>query len=381
MDHYCSKCLINKVANEGDICASCGGNAAKQLDPAASRKVSINVQTPAAAPSRISTRRRIISAGSKGGNSASAGQTAAPSATPSANSTAYSSPNAAPQPSSASAQKAAKKNANAPLEGVIQNFDTGTDDRSFFTRVSDSLFKGISYNGRNNLVMTEFQLYENWNSGYSSSAVSKPVATRVICYGKIGQGRPVENNDVRVYGIRDKANNYFIAEQIENTTDGTFANFVPSKLSAAFVRLIVLALVLAAAGLFSFLSFSKPALAAPVNTRQIFIGVSVILVGAITFLIGKCSLIPGRRFLLISFASLLIALGIFIITLRDAGAKVSQFGDSLLNVVVYLFIFRIAFSLMGVGRWNYRVRWGVTVCFICLGIFIAIYLALSIFLT
>lgn len=25
MEHYCSKCLVNRVEHEGDICAACGG--------------------------------------------------------------------------------------------------------------------------------------------------------------------------------------------------------------------------------------------------------------------------------------------------------------------------------------------------------------------
>lgn len=183
--------------------------------------------------------------------------------------------------------------------------------------------------------MTEFQLYENWNSGYSRVSSTQPVATRVVCYGKIAQGRPVENNDVRVYGVRDKTNNYFIAEQIENTTDGTFATFVPRKMSATFVRLIVLTLILVILGLLSGISFPTGyAGMMSASTYQIVIGLITILIGVVTFFFAKNNHKPGRKPLLISLAALLVVLGIFIITLQDAEAKIAQLWDGLLNVLV-----------------------------------------------
>ncbi|MBQ8903449.1 MAG: hypothetical protein IJY73_04030, partial [Oscillospiraceae bacterium] len=125
--------------------------------------VPIDPQIPDVEPVSIPTRRRIISGATNNSSQATNNNQSTDSTT---NQTAYTTNTAPQQPSStAGTQKAAKKKSNAPLQGVIQNFDSGADERSFLTRVTDSLFKGISYNGKNNLVMTEFQLYENWNSG------------------------------------------------------------------------------------------------------------------------------------------------------------------------------------------------------------------------
>lgn len=380
VEHYCCKCLVNKVANEGDICASCGGNSSKSIEQPTPHRVPIDPQIPDVEPVSIPTRRRIISGATNNSSQATNNYQSTDSTT---NQTAYTANPASQQPSStASTQKAAKKKSNAPLQGVIQNFDSGADERSFLTRVTDSLFKGISYNGKNNLVMTEFQLYENWNSGYSGASSAQPVATRVVCYGKIGQGRPVENNDVRVYGVRDKTNNYFIAEQIENTTDGTFATFVPQKMSATFVRLIVLALILVILGLFSGISFpTGSAGMMSASMYQIVIGLIAILAGVVTFFFAKNNHRPGRKPLLISLAALLVVLGIFIITLQDAETKVAQLWDGLLNVLVYMVVFRLGFSLLlGLGRPNPQVDKVLNICFIGLGAIMSIYLALSIFL-
>ena len=380
MEHYCCKCFVNKVANEGDICASCGGNASRPIDQATPQRVSIDPQVPDVEPLRIPTRRRIISGAIQNSTQVTNKNQSTNSANNHTGYAAYTTPQ---QPSSpASTQKVAKKKSNAPLQGVIQNFDSGADERSFLTRVTDSLFKGISYNGKNNLVMTEFQLYENWNAGYSGVSSAQPVATRVVCYGKIGQGRPVENNDVRVYGVRDKTSNYFIAEQIENTTDGTFATFVPQKMSATFVRLIVLVLILVILGLFSGISFpTGSAGMMSASMYQIVTGLIAIWAGVVTFFFAKNNHRPGRKPLLISLAALLVVLGIFIITLQDAETKIAQLWDGLLNVLVYIVMFRLGFSLLlGLGGSNRQVDKVLNICFVGLGALMSIFLALSIFL-
>lgn len=380
MGFYCCKCLVNKVENDGDVCSSCGGNETLQAGDNTSYRAATNAQTSAGNSVNISTRRRIMTGISTNGTQGVNGT----QTNSFANQTMNSSMTSVQQPSTSGATpKAIKKKVNAPLQGVIQNFDTGVDERSFVARVADSLFKGISYNGKSNLVMTEFQLYENWNSGYSSTSSTQPVATRVVCYGKIGQGRPVENNDVRVYGVRDKTNNYFIAEQIENTTDGTFASFIPQKMSATVVRLIALVLVAVVFSVISGISFpSISSRTMSVSMYQIVIGVVAMLAGVITFFFGKNSLRPGRKPLLFSIAALLVILGIFVITMQDAEIKIVQLGDALLNVLIYLLAFRLGFSLLlGLGKPNPQVEKILDICFIGLGAIMALYLVLTIFLS
>lgn len=90
---------------------------------------------------------------------------------------------------------------------------------------------------------------------------------------------------------------------------------------------------------------------------------------------------PGRKPLLISLAALLVVLGIFIITLQDAETKIAQLWDGLLNVLVYIVMFKLGFSLLlGLGGSNRQVDKVLNICFVGLGALMSIFLALSIFL-
>lgn len=381
MAHYCCKCLVNQVANEGDVCALCGGS-----DPAnqggqsnQSSYKTYDPQNQSTTPVIVRSGRRIMTG--QGGQSAQAGQTSPAQGGQGAQTP---SPAAQPAMSAKAAKKQARKQANAPIQGIVKSFDTGVDDRSFLLRVSDSLFKGISYNGKNNLVMTEFQLYQNWNAGYSAGNSSQPVATRVVCYGKIGQGRPVENNDVTVYGVKDKTNNYYIAEQIQNTTDGTFANFMPRKIPATVIRLIALAILLFIASLISGATLPVGGLFS-ISMTQVAIGLVLMLVGLVVCLIGKSSMRyrPSRKMLLISIGVLIILLGFFVLTVQNADVKFAKLGDALLQLIVYLVGFRLLVWLVTSlsPSVNITLERMVDVTFLSVGIIGAMYLAFKVFLT
>ena len=81
----------------------------------------------------------------------------------------------------------------------------------------------------------KFQVFAGWNSGGNNPTGYS--ADKIIVYGTINSGKPIQDNSVRVYGRRAK-NNAIIAATIENTTDGTYAEFNPPPLSALAVRII-----------------------------------------------------------------------------------------------------------------------------------------------
>jgi len=247
-----------------------------------------------------------------------------------------------------------KEKKEVSRSGVIQNFTAGPDERTFLDRILDSLFLGVSYNGRNNLFMTEFQLYENWNSGYSASSLS-PQATRIVYYGKVAQGRPVENNDVTVYGIFDNKKNFFIAERIINQTDGTYANFMPQKISATIIRVIVVSLLLAiltvAFTVFTggFSGGSGEVGASSSGTggglQQILLGLATIVAGAGAIIWSRVSRNSRFRVPLIGVGALLVLVGIFIMSVQDLDGKFSLLKSEVLSVVVIAIVLRIGVSL------------------------------------
>lgn len=349
MEHYCRKCLVNRVEHEGDICAACGGTVGAENDSSSQRTV---VQNTPSAQGRISvtSRRRLM--GSTPSQSTSA---VIPSSDVGTAQRDYNQMDDSEPSDAKNTPVASKEKGQDSRSGVIQNFTTGPDERTFIDRILESLFLGISYNGSNNLFMTEFQLYENWNSGYSTSSTT-PQATRVVYYGKVAQGRPVENNDVTVYGVFDHKNNYFIAERIMNQTDGTYANFMPQKTSAAFIRVLTVGLLLAIVSLAVTLLFGRTGGAgggADVASSSVSGGFQQILLGLITTVAGVVAIIwsrssrqPRLRFPVIVLGALLILLGIFIMTVQDLEGRISLFKTEMISIVVMAIMLRMGASLL-----------------------------------
>lgn len=339
MEYYCSKCLVNRVEHEGDVCATCGGTAGTGDGRSTARNFS-----PVQGEVHVSSRRRLMGSASS--------QAASPVVPPSDAGTAR--PDDSNFAGEADAPAVPKKSGQDSRSGVIQNFTAGPDERTFLDRVLESLFLGISYNGKNNLFMTEFQLYENWNSGYSASS-SAPQATRVVYYGKVAQGRPVENNDVTVYGVFDHKNNYFIAERIMNQTDGTYANFMPQKTPAALIRVLVagllLAVVLGAVSLFTGgFGGGEGAVVASSGTsggfQQILLGLIVTAAGAAAIIWSRSSRQPRLRFPMIMVGAMLVLLGVFIMTVQDLEGRLALFKAGVISTVIMAVVLRMGASLL-----------------------------------
>lgn len=344
MEHYCSKCLVNRVEHEGDVCAACGG--IEGIDRGTSFRCSVvQNSTPAQERVSVTSRRRLMGSASP--------QATVPVISPDDVGTAKS--NDCGTAGEEGISTSPKKKGQDSRSGVIQNFSAGPDERTFLDRVLDSLLLGISYNGKNNLFMTEFQLYENWNSGYSTSSTA-PQATRVVYYGKVAQGRPVENNDVTVYGIFDHKNNYFIAERIMNQTDGTYANFVPQKISAAFVRMLTVGLFLAVMSVaFALFTGGFGGASSEAGTTSSGVGgeLQQILLGLVMLAAGVGAVIWSRvsrqskfRLPLIGAGAMLILAGIFIITVQDLEQKFALLKAEVISVVVVTVVLRIGVSLL-----------------------------------
>ena len=336
MEYYCSKCLVNRVEHEGDVCAACGGTAGTDSGDRFQRST-IQNSSPTQGRVSVTSRRRLMGS--------TPPQTTAPvvssSDTGSAQSN-YSKPSHEDDTSTSP-----QKNGQDSCSGVIQNFSEGPDERTFLDRVLDSLLLGVSYNGRNNLVMTEFQLYQNWNSGYSASSAA-PQATRVVYYGKIAQGRPVENNDITVYGVFDHKNNYFIAERIMNQTDGTYANFMPQKIPAALIRVLTVGLLLAIVA-FAFALFSG-GVGAGTGTgggfQQILLGLIIVVAGVAAVICSRSVRQPRIKFPMIAVGALLLFLGIFIMTVQDLEGRLSLFKGEVISAVVMAIVLRVGVSLL-----------------------------------
>ena len=146
---------------------------------------------------------------------------------------------AVPVPAPAQPQNAQAASAAAlpQTEGVVRNIVEGKDPKGFMKRWFRSFSLGTSF-PRTNEEM-EFQVFSNWANTGSAQGYA---ADKVILFGRIVSGKPLNDNTVRVYGRRDK-NNVIHAEEVENTTDGTRVEIDPAPLPAAAVRIITLAVL------------------------------------------------------------------------------------------------------------------------------------------
>ena len=276
-EYYCRICNIRKVQRPGDVCANCqdpyqfDGLPASNPGSSASNVPSYDPVTDstqpgeeeqeesyAYTPSRSSSgrARRILniptsdpsSNPSSGGSSrqvmrsssdpvVSSGSSAVQSSAP-----LKSGPVVAPAPSS-TPDTSAQNTDTFLTEGVVRNVVEGKDPVGLIGRWFRSLFSGVPFCLSDE--QTEFQVFSNWTG---SSNASGHAADKVIAYGKITSGKPVQDNTVRIYGKRD-SNNAIIATGIENTTDGTFTVFNPAPMPAVVVRIISLIVLILIFGL------------------------------------------------------------------------------------------------------------------------------------
>lgn len=248
---YCRICNVRKVANDGDVCSSCN-------DPYQQPVVSSPFGTPSAEPANNmntsdesndggasiqhkSSRRLLNTSGSPAAqHGGSKRQIMSQNQTPGTTYQAApmsNSPVVQSVPQNAPAQAQGK---HAPqAEGVVRNIQESQDRTPVLGRWFQALFGNIPFT--TNQDMMEFQVFNGWSSGaqVQNSAYS---ADKIIVYGRIKSGKPIQDNSVRIYGTRLR-NNAIVASVIENTTDGTTTEFDPPPLSPTAVRIITFGLI------------------------------------------------------------------------------------------------------------------------------------------
>lgn len=311
-DFYCPVCGVRPVSREGEICNSC-------RDPYADSG-NVGYGQAAPAPSSFSaagsagdsgqsdyqpisrpTRRIIgtqVPAQPAGGGSVRGIMTGA-------NTPAVNQPNTTQQPVQSAPLQVSRPMQVAPAqsqttqtdtdtdtpitEGIVKNLTEGKDPGGKLTRWFRSLIMGIPYARTDDI--TEFQVYSNWTGTAAPGSYS---ADKVIAYGNISYGKPVQDNSVRVYGVRDK-NRVIIARDIQNTTDGTYSVFDPKPISSTAVRIITLVVV----ALVAFLIYALingvqgiGATARGISTEGMSQSVSKIIAA---FIAGAIAFISGKR--------------------------------------------------------------------------------------
>ena len=279
-DFYCPICNVRRVSHEGEICSSCQDPYDQVQVPAPAQ--SPMPQYPNVYPSSSSSpddsgdayvpvarsRRRVIGSQSSpssdySGNArtvltsanqvhSSSSQPYIPSApaqpvvpnppVPVQSAALQAAPPAMPlSPSSgggnAGAQASVGNTISPIAEGIVKNVSNGKDQAGAVGRWIRSFIMGIPFARTDDI--TEFQVYSNWSGTSTGGGFS---ADKVIAYGNIVTGKPIQDNSVRIYGVRDK-NRMIIADTIENTTDGTCSVFDPKPMSAKTVRIITLGII------------------------------------------------------------------------------------------------------------------------------------------
>lgn len=258
-EFYCRVCMVRKVARDGDVCPNCE-DPYQGTAPAAQPVQAERVQGQAQKSRRVNAEGEqapgSTMARSRGRSILNTTANAAPQQTQ-AKRIVYQQPEApqeaqeaptyvkadpgviAPTGAGQQQQSAVPKAKNAPqCEGIVRNIQESKDNSSVFERWMRAFSTGTPFAVTDDMI--EFQVFSGWNSGVNSA--TGYAADKVIVYGTINSGKPVQDNSVRVYGKRDKGN-AIIASAIENTTDGTYAQFKPEPIPAGVVKVITFLLL------------------------------------------------------------------------------------------------------------------------------------------
>ena len=121
--------------------------------------------------------------------------------------------------------------------GVVKNIRYNSESQSWIIRWIKSLAKGIPFSLDD--YTTLFQVFPDYTG--TSINESGTVCDQVVIYGKLLRGTLSDNNEVEVYGFRDRKNN-IVAESVYNIASGTTVKATGS-MSGTYVRLITLLLV------------------------------------------------------------------------------------------------------------------------------------------
>lgn len=246
---YCRICNVRKVANDGDVCSSCNDPyqqpvaaspfATPAQEPANSTNTSDESNDGGASIQHRSSRRLLNVPGSSSAQQSSSKRQimSQNSGAPVQSSPMSNAPVVQSVPQNAPAKTQGK---HAPqAEGVVRNIQESQDRTPVLGRWFQALLGHTPFTTAPDMM--EFQVFNGWSSGaqVQNSAYS---ADKIIVYGRIKSGKPIQDNSVRIYGTRLR-NNAIVASVIENTTDGTTTEFDPPPLSPTVVRVITFGLL------------------------------------------------------------------------------------------------------------------------------------------
>lgn len=245
-DFYCSICNVRRVERDGDVCPGCQ-DPYQQAVPVPQQPQTVQNSYAAAqsndngyidepaVPIHRSNRRILGAAPQQTNHQQPSGLTAQQtSIQQSAPLPVTNTVPVQPAASNAPAQNTVAAGKKGPqADGIVRNIQESKDNTPVLGRWMRSFSYGVPFPLTDDMM--EFQVFSGWNAnGNNQNGYS---ADKVIVYGTINSGKPIQDNTVRVYGTRAK-NNAIIASGIENTTDGTYAEFNPPPLPAAAVRMI-----------------------------------------------------------------------------------------------------------------------------------------------
>lgn len=250
--YYCPCCNVRKVSRENELCSSCQDpyQSVSASSTQAQNQDYEQHQAPILQTPEVDARHQASANKEEDHTQPSGGFvtiTRGKRTTSSSSSPVYQPqpvyqappPPAAPVAPPASTSSSEVKNKKLPqADGIVKNITAFKDKTTIVEKWFKSLFMGVPFPIGDDAM--EFQVFQNWN-GTSNSSTGYS-AEKVVVYGTITTGRPLQDNSVRVYGHRDKGNN-IIASKIENSTDGTCTMFKPEPISAGFIRFITIALL------------------------------------------------------------------------------------------------------------------------------------------
>lgn len=127
-------------------------------------------------------------------------------------------------------------------KGVAKNINTDEDEHGFIYKLFRSIFKGTPISFEKS--MTTFQVYPDVMG--NSRTTGGYACDQVVIYGKIKKGTVSENNEIEVYGYRDRDNNV-IATKILNVASGSMIKMytnIPPSISWMFIVTIIMALIM-----------------------------------------------------------------------------------------------------------------------------------------
>ena len=356
-DFYCKVCTVRRVARDGDVCPGCMDDYQSEIP--ASKPDPITPQTGAQTRNRPNPANPQTGGGQSGGGNPQSG----PSIVRPSRRGILNQPAGAQQPTQQSGRQiyvapaqndqqdddpgyvsagstvvtpvssghtgaqqptqTAAKGKNAPqCEGIVRNVQESKDGSSVLERWMRSFSTSTPFPLTDDMI--EFQVFSGWNSGTNASGHA---ADKVIVYGTINSGKPVQDNSVRVYGTRNKGN-AIIASSIENTTDGTFAEFKPEPIPAGVVKVVTFAVL----GLIALIVYSVFTMGSGlgglgglninmdgVTNFLIYVAMLVGSVLAMIYLIKKFfkDMKAGNSDLFMTLVSLLIAFAVMITALEN----------------------------------------------------------------